>query len=78
MYEHETKLPKFGRSHVVIRREEGQPDSVKHLPSSASEFDAIDWCEDDGFKVIGHAIIETPNDPKYIGFTIVEVQPKKP
>jgi hypothetical protein len=76
MYRLEDKRSKVGRSYVAIRREEGKPDAARHFPDTASELDAVDWCEADGYEVIRRETIETPNDQKYISFTIVEVQSK--
>jgi hypothetical protein len=76
MYSTKEKTSNLGRSYVAIRREEGKSDTVKHFPDTASELDVIDWCEADGYEVIRREIIETPNDQKYISFTIVEVQSK--
>jgi hypothetical protein len=69
--------PQNGRSYLAIRREEGKPDAVKHFPDTATDVDAIDWCEADGYEVIGQEITETPNDPKYISFTVVKVRSKR-
>jgi hypothetical protein len=75
MFPFERSAVKVGRGYVAIRREEGKSDVVKHFPHTATEFDAIDWCEADGYEVIHREIIETPDDPKYSNFTIVKVQP---
>ena len=68
---------KMNRSHVAIRREKGKPDVRTHFPKrTASPVDAIRWCEADGYKVIGHEVIETTEDEKYVSTTIVTVQSK--
>jgi len=67
---------KANRSYKAIRRENGKPDVVTHFPCDASPVDAVGWCEADGYTVIGHEIIDTPQDEKCQSTTIVTVQPK--
>jgi len=67
---------KMNGSHVAIRREKGKQDVRTHFPSDASAVDAVRWCEAGGYKVIGHEVIETPEDGKHISTTIVTVQSK--
>lgn len=68
----------INRSYKAIRREEGKQDVVTHFPSTASPADAVRWCETDGYKVIGHEIINTPEDENCISTTIVTVESKVP
>ena len=67
---------RVGRSYKAIRREKGKPDVVTHFPVTTSPVDAVRWCEAEGYKVMGHEIIETPEDQKCISTTIVTVEPK--
>lgn len=62
------------RSIKVIRKESGIAKEVTHFPESCSLTHAISWCEADGYKVIGHEIIEMPDDPKCSHTIVVAVQ----
>jgi hypothetical protein len=64
------------RSYKAIRREQGKADTETYFPHDASPQDAVRWCEADGYKVLGHEIIETPEDEKCKSTTVVTVQPK--
>jgi hypothetical protein len=64
-----------GRSYKVIRRENGKPDVLTFLPCTASAPEAVLWCESEGYKVIDHEIIETPDDEKHIATVVVTVEP---
>lgn len=68
---------KVGRSYKAIRREKGKSDVVTVFPYTANPVDAVRWCESEDFEVIGHEIIETPNDEKHISTIIVTVQSRK-
>jgi hypothetical protein len=65
-----------GRSYIAIRRQEGCPDVVTHFPYTASEVEAIRWCESEGYKVIKHEVKPTPEDEKHIATVTVVVEPK--
>lgn len=65
----------MGRSYKAIRREEGKPDVVTVFPHTANPVDAVRWCESEGYKVVGHELIDTANDQKHISTTKVKVQP---
>ena len=69
-------LSDVGRSYKVIRREKGKPDVPIFLPYTASESDAVHWCESEGYKVIDHEIIKTPFDEKHIETIVLTVEPK--
>jgi hypothetical protein len=66
----------MSRSYIATRRENGKPDVTANFPITASPEDAVLWCETDGYKVIEHKYIETPDDEKFIGTVIVTVEPK--
>jgi hypothetical protein len=63
------------RSYIVVRIEKGKQDVRTHFPEDkASPVDAIRWCESDGYKVIGHEIIETPDDVNFCATVKVTVE----
>jgi hypothetical protein len=71
-----TEQPKINRSYKAVRRENSKPDFVTFFPCTSDPVDAVSWCESEGYRVIGHEIIDTPNDEKHISTIIVNVQPK--
>ncbi|MGA7629700.1 MAG: hypothetical protein WCB11_02975 [Terriglobales bacterium] len=71
----------YDRSYIVKRIEKGKPDVTTNFPedAGAAVLDyALEWCRSDGYKIIEHKRVETPNDERFIATitVIVESKPK--
>jgi len=65
------------RSYIGVRVEPGKPEVRTNFPEDQSSYvDAIQWCESDGYTVIGHRIVETPYDKKFVAMIYVYVRPQ--
>ena len=62
------------RGYIAIRREPGKPDVPTDFAADISVVAMIQWCQSDGYTVLGYEFIPMPDNTKHLAKVIITVQ----